>query len=242
MPSVTPESQPPAPSQGDATSDESQEDVRRAGIPRRERPTRGRVTETLLIGVLTQTVIAMLWMANDRMQRPIYSLLFVFGIALASTVAQRRLEGMARLIWSLVGSFWASMAFWVVSVPLTLRSNPGFRNLSYPLFMARDGWYTASDLLPVVLTALTVGVVVGVAGWIVWSWKASRELQADIYEDSAAQAETVTRFGSAPTVPSLPLLQASVGQSDHVSSSQFAGVSDNSRDRWGPPPSIDSSD
>lgn len=241
MPSVTFESQPLGPGQVDEMPDEPRatKGMKRVGIPRRDRPTRGRVIETLLIGVLTQTAIALLWISADRMERSLYSLIFVVGMATAASAAQRRLEGMARLVWSLVGAFWASLAFWVVSVPLTLRSNPGYRGMSYPLFMARDGWYSASDLLPMVLTALTVGVVVGVAGWIVWSWKASRELQADIYAASPAPVEPLTQFGNEPAAPSV--LPAPVGQPGLSPLPEPSSESDNSRDRWGPPTDRNSS-
>lgn len=241
MSSVTLESQPAGPDQVAEMQGEprAKKKIKRVGIPRRDRPTRGRVIEALLVGVLTQTAIAMLWIVSDLVERSLYSLIFVFGIAAAAAAAQRRLEGMARLVWSLVGAFWASLAFWVVSVPVTLRSNPGYRGMSYPLFMARDGWYSASDLLPVVLTALTVGVVVGVAGWIVWSWKASRELRADIYTASTAPVEPLTQRGSEPMTP--PVLPAVGGQLKYKSVPQPSGESDNSRDRWGPPTEQDSS-
>ncbi|RIK11354.1 MAG: hypothetical protein DCC49_00115 [Acidobacteria bacterium] len=210
---------------------------KRLRIPRRERPTRGRVIEVLLIGVLTQIGIAMLWLTSDyldRMLRPLYSAAFALGIAFAAALAQRRLEGMARLFWSVAGAFWASLAFWVVAVPLTLRSNPGFQRISYPMFMARDGWYSASDLLPIVLTALTIGVVVGVAGWIGWSWKASRELQVDIYAISTGPDDSQSDSARL-AAPSLPLNRTYSDQPEYGMSPQHSSDSSDLRDQWGPP-------
>lgn len=207
--------------------------TKRVGIPRRDRPTRGRVIEALLIGVLAQIIVAMLWITTERMERTPYTLIFVLGITAAAAAGQRRLESVARLLWSLVGAFWASLAFWVVSVPLVLRSNPGYRGMSYPLFMARDGWYSASDLFPVVLTALMVGVFVGVAGWIVWSWRASRKLQADLYSDLAEPAEALTQTDE--DLLASPVLSPPLGQTQPTLLLQPATESDDSRDRWGPP-------
>lgn len=183
-------------------------------------PTRGRILEALFIGAATQTAIAIVWVLGYSPLLLLVSM-FVVGVGAATVFAQRRLLGAARLIWSILGGFWAGVGFWVTSIPLTLRSTPQLQALAYPLFSRRGNWYTASDLLPLVLISVALGVFSGVAGWIIWGMHSTKRLLTEVEtpERRAANADKGESW-----VPSHEVTKAC----DEIDQ-------DMSRERWGPP-------
>lgn len=95
--------------------------------------------------------------------------IFVAGFAAVSLAAQRGLDGIARILWSVIGSFWAALVFWVAGIPLAVRSGglPGTGAYGPPF--APGGFAFFSQLLPVVSVAMIIGIVTGLGGWALHS-------------------------------------------------------------------------
>lgn len=176
---------------------------------------RPRVAVALAIGALSQALLALLWVIWG-VGRAGLTTVFVVSMVVVSLVAQRRVDGIARLIWSVISCFWAGFAFWLASTPLTLQSKPPARALAYPMLNLPQGFEAAFDLLPIVTTAMAIGAICGALGWARWAVLSARS-------DNPWVASIAGAATAAPMT-----VELAVGNVDSIAGSTYGGSAANS--------------
>lgn len=185
---------------------------------------RGRVLEALVAGGALQSAIAIAWVIAKPPAALIGVTYFVWFCAVGF-IAQRGFQSLARFIWSLIGCFWGAIAFWVTSIPITLRSDQLTSAMAYPLPLMRQGFDTAFDLVPVLTTALLAGVVAGTIGWAIW---------ASTVESEFGQIDSLSRV--VPATDHAPSLRETAPGGEPIGESEEGDqLAPGSREIWGPP-------